>query len=179
MLGIDRRAARYAWTAALVLLLICTIYLIRETLLVFVIALLFAYLLYPLMDLIDRRLTSKTRTPALAMTFTLFIGVLAVFGTFIGSVVASQAANLTKESPVFLERLRQNPTTGPQTCRFSQEIQVIAANRNPGSPTLQRHRLGRAATDSSRPFGLDESDLYRYRPHSQFLHPARWASDPR
>ena len=58
------------------------VYLIRETLLVFVIALLFAYLLYPLMDLIDRHLTSKTRTPALAITFVLVIGILAVFGDF-------------------------------------------------------------------------------------------------
>ena len=49
MLGIDRSAASYAWTAALVLLLICSVYLIRETLIVFVIALLLAYRRQPAM----------------------------------------------------------------------------------------------------------------------------------
>jgi len=117
LLGIDRRAASYAWTAALILLLICAVYLIRETLIVFVIALLLAYLLYPLMDLIDQHLTSKTRTPALAMKFVLVIGIVAIFGTFIGSVVADQASNLAKEAPVFLDRIRQNPAPGPQGVR--------------------------------------------------------------
>lgn len=117
MLGIEPRAARYAWTAALVLLLICTIYIVRVTLIVFVIALLFAYLLYPLMDLFDRHLTAKTRTPALAMTFVIVIGALAVVGSLIGSVVANQAGNLAREAPVFLDRLSQNPPPGPEGAR--------------------------------------------------------------
>ena len=97
----------------MVLLALGTVYLIREALLVFVIALLFAYLLYPLVDLFDRRLTAKTRTPALAMTFVLVIGILLVFGVSVGSVVASQAANLTAQAPGFLDRLRQSPEPGP------------------------------------------------------------------
>jgi predicted PurR-regulated permease PerM len=117
LLGIDPRAARYAWTAAVVLLLVLGVYVIRQTVLVFVIALLLAYLLYPLMDLIDRHLTSKTRTPALAMTFVLAIGLLAVFGVLVGSVVASQATNLAKEAPVFLDRLSQNPPPAPEGVR--------------------------------------------------------------
>ena len=59
MLGIDSKAARYTWTAAVVLLLLGTLYLIRTTLLIFVIALLFAYLLYPLTDLIERHLDTE------------------------------------------------------------------------------------------------------------------------
>jgi predicted PurR-regulated permease PerM len=43
------------------------------------------------------------------MTFAIMIGVLAIFGVAIGSVVADQAANLSKEAPVFLDRMRQNP----------------------------------------------------------------------
>ena len=45
MLGIDPKAARVAWTVFLVALLLATAYAVRETLAVFVIALLFAYLL--------------------------------------------------------------------------------------------------------------------------------------
>ncbi len=117
LLGIDPKAARFTWTAALVLLLLGAIYAIRETLIVFVIALLFAYLLYPLMDLIDRHLTAKTRTPALAITFAVVIGILAVFGVFIGSVVAEQASNLAGQAPAFLDRIRENPPHGPQGVR--------------------------------------------------------------
>lgn len=114
MLGIDPKAARSTWTAGLVLLGICLVYLLRDTLLVFVIALLFAYLLYPLMDLIDRHLPSKSRTPALAITFLLAMGIIAGFGVSIGSVVAREAANLAAQAPAFLDRMRQTPAPGPE-----------------------------------------------------------------
>jgi predicted PurR-regulated permease PerM len=123
LLGIDAKAARYTWTAAVVLLLLGALYLIRTTLLIFVIALLFAYLLYPLMDLIERHLTAKTRTPALAITFVLVLGILAVFGLSIGSAVADQATNLTKQAPAFLDRIRQNPAPGPEGVKtFKSEV---------------------------------------------------------
>ena len=48
MLGLDRRAAGYAWTVVFVFLLLGLVYLIRETLFIFAVALLFAYLLSPL-----------------------------------------------------------------------------------------------------------------------------------
>jgi len=110
LLGIDTNAARYTWTAAVVLLMFGVIYLIREALFIFVIALLFAYLLYPLMDLIDRHLTAKTRTPALAITFLLVLGILSVLGTYVGSAVAQQAGNLTRQLPGVLNKLQQSPS---------------------------------------------------------------------
>jgi predicted PurR-regulated permease PerM len=112
-LGIDLKAARYTWTAALIVLLLGVVYLVREALIVFIIALLFAYLLYPLMDLIDRHLTAKTRTPALAMTFVLVIGILSVLGVSVGSAVAEEAANLATQAPAFLEKIRQSPAPPP------------------------------------------------------------------
>ncbi len=113
MLGVDIRAARHTWTAALVLLLFGVVYLIREVLLIFIIALLLAYLLYPLMDLIDRHMTAKTRTPALAVTFVLVIGILTGFGISVGSVVANQASNLAAQAPAFLQRLQETPQPPP------------------------------------------------------------------
>jgi predicted PurR-regulated permease PerM len=109
LLGIDPKAARFTWTAALVLLLLGVIYLIREALIIFIIALLFAYLLYPLLDLIDRHLTAKTRTPALAMTFVLVIGILASLGVSVGSAVADEAASLGAQAPALIDRIRQSP----------------------------------------------------------------------
>ena len=76
MLGVEPKAARYTWTAALVLLLMVLVYLLRSTLFVFTLALLFAYLLSPLVDLLDRALPKKnTRTVALALSYLIFIGV--------------------------------------------------------------------------------------------------------
>ena len=117
MLGIDSRAARYTWTAALVLLLFGVVYLMRDTIFVFLIALLLAYLLYPLMDFIDRFLPSRRRTEALAITYLLMIGILVTFGVFVGSAVAEQATNLAKQTPAFLHRIEQAPTPGPGAVR--------------------------------------------------------------
>jgi predicted PurR-regulated permease PerM len=114
LLGIDARAARATWTAALVLLMLGLIYLVRQTLLVFVIALLFAYLLYPLMDEIDRRLPSRTRTPALALTFGVVLGLLVTFGILIGTVAARQAASLARAAPAFLDRFQPTPAAAAQ-----------------------------------------------------------------
>lgn len=97
MLGIDPKAARWTWTAAVVLLTLWTVFLIRETLFVFVIALMFAYLLYPLFDALDRRLSMRTRTPALALTFLLVLGVISLFAVFIGSKVGGQATQLAAQ----------------------------------------------------------------------------------
>ena len=62
MLGIDSRSARGTWTAALVLLGLWLVYLVRSTLFIFMLAVLFAYLLAPLVNLLDRLLpSSRTR----------------------------------------------------------------------------------------------------------------------
>src|SRR5580698_3067331 len=109
MLGLDSRAARAAWTVILVLLGVLAVYRIRQTLFIFVIAVLFAYLLYPLMDLISRRFPSKNRTPALAVTFLLVLAVLGSLLGFIGSVVVEQASNLASAAPAFISRMQEGP----------------------------------------------------------------------
>jgi len=95
MLGIDRRAASYTWTAVAILLLLAVIYISRKTLFIFIVALLLAYLLSPLVDLLDRILPfSRTRTPALIIAYLIVIGGL-VFGVAgLGSRIAEEAKNL-------------------------------------------------------------------------------------
>lgn len=103
MLGIDRRAARYAWTAALILLLLCLVYLVRTTLFVFILALLFAYLLAPLVGLIDRFLPgNRTRNLALASAYIIFMGIVVLAGSQIGSRVVDEANNFAKKLPDML-----------------------------------------------------------------------------
>src|SRR5580658_1545138 len=99
MLGIDRRAASCTFTAAIVLLALYLVYMVRSTLFVFTLAILFAYLLSPLVNLLDRFLPGRTRTPALALAFVIFVGLAALFVSQIGSTVVKQAEELNKRLP--------------------------------------------------------------------------------
>jgi predicted PurR-regulated permease PerM len=102
MLGFDRRAARCTWTAALVVLLLYLVYLVRSTLFIFVLALLFGYMLSPLVNLFDRFLPvsrTRTRTPALALAYVIFVGIVVLLTVKIGSQVVDQANALSKKFP--------------------------------------------------------------------------------
>jgi predicted PurR-regulated permease PerM len=145
LLGIDPKAARYTWTAAIVLLSMGLVYLIRQTLFIFVVALMFAYLLYPLFDAIDRRLSRKTKTPALAVTFMLVLGLMALFFFFVGSNVGGQATQLAAQirDPNFAGEVREwkllNVPLGAQIVQHYNDIlgklpeismHVLSASRN-------------------------------------------------
>jgi len=100
MLGIDRSAARYTWTAALVLLLLWMVYLVRRTLFIFILALLFAYLISPLVNLIGRFMPGKrSRTLALGLAYVVFVAAIVLIGIQIGSRVVAQATSLEKTFP--------------------------------------------------------------------------------
>ena len=104
MLGFDARAARWTWSAALVVLLLWLVYLLRSTLFLFILAVLFAYLLAPLVNLIDRFLPGKrTRTPALALAYVLVVGLVVLGATQIGSRVVQQANELAHTFPTTLQ----------------------------------------------------------------------------
>jgi len=106
-LGVDFRAARYTWTAALVLLALLCVYTIRGTLFVFTVSLLFAYLLYPLVDIIDRFVPSRSRAPALAIVYLFLVGILIFLGISIGSKVTEQANSLAQRAPEFIAKMEQ------------------------------------------------------------------------
>jgi predicted PurR-regulated permease PerM len=108
MLGINRKAARYTWSAVAVLLLLALIYTIRSTLFVFVVALLFAYLLWPLVNLLDRALPAKrTRGLALALAYMIFLGGVVLVAVQVGTRVVDQAQTLTKKFPDMLIKWQQ------------------------------------------------------------------------
>src|SRR5690242_77689 len=117
MLGIDRQAARYTWTAAAILLLLVVLYRVRTTLFVFIIALLFAYLLSPLVDFLDRALpASRTRTPALIVAYLLLIGALGFAAVGLGSRIADEANSLVKRSQELVGKAAEAaPAPAPQS----------------------------------------------------------------
>jgi len=100
MLGIDRHAARSTFTAILVVLLLYVIYLIRFTLFIFILALLFAYLLSPLVNVLDRVLPGKrTRTLALALSYVIFVGVAVFVAIEIGTRIVVEATKMSRDLP--------------------------------------------------------------------------------
>jgi predicted PurR-regulated permease PerM len=128
MLGIELKTARHTWTAALVLLCLGVIYLVRQTLFVFILSLLFAYLLYPLFDAICRFLKAKNRIPALALTYLLVIAFIVAFVMFLGNRISGEAGQLTDQirDPGFAAKMRQfhlwNIPVGDLVATHYQEI---------------------------------------------------------
>jgi len=104
MLGFDPRVARATWTVIGIGLLCLATYAIRRTLFMFVVALLFAYLLLPVIDFIDRVLPgNQSRGIALAVVYLLLVAGIAIIGTEIGSRVTEQAANLAQRITDFIK----------------------------------------------------------------------------
>jgi predicted PurR-regulated permease PerM len=104
MLGIEPRAARAAWTVFLVALLVAAAYAIRETLAVFMIALLFAYLLLPLVGLVER-FTPRRISPrlALAIVYLALLGAIVALTFTIGTRIVEEANNLATRLPDLLK----------------------------------------------------------------------------
>ncbi|HTC89629.1 MAG TPA: AI-2E family transporter [Bryobacteraceae bacterium] len=107
MLGIDPKAARVAWTVFLLALLLATAYAVRETLAVFAIALLFAYLLIPLVGFVGR-ITPRRMPPrvALAIVYLALVGAIVALALTLGSRLADEANSLATQLPALLK----NPT---------------------------------------------------------------------
>jgi len=100
MLGIDSRAARAAWTVFLLALMLVALYYTRTVVLVFIVAILFAYVLQPLVNLVDRILPwPRTRTYSLAIVYALLIGMLILGGTMLGARAVDEANHLSNRIP--------------------------------------------------------------------------------
>jgi predicted PurR-regulated permease PerM len=100
MLGIDTRAARATWTVLLILLAVELAWLARGAILVFVVALLLAYLIAPGFALAQRWLPA--RWPYAVKLTVLYLLLLAVVGTslfLVISHIAHEAADLAAKLP--------------------------------------------------------------------------------
>jgi predicted PurR-regulated permease PerM len=129
MLGIDRSAARHTWTAALVVLLLWLVYLVRGTLFIFILALLFAYMLAPLVNLIDRVLPgSRTRTLALGLAYVILVAAIVLIATQIGSRVVEEATSLKQTFPKWLASWK--PAEGSFGAQVMDRVRAEVAKRS-------------------------------------------------
>jgi len=100
MLGIDGRAASAAWTVFLLALLVAIAYTIREILAVFVIAVLFAYLLMPLVGLVERFTPRQISWKvALGVVYLLLVGVIVALAMTLGGRLVEEANGLAQQLP--------------------------------------------------------------------------------
>ena len=98
MMGIDRRALRVSWTVFLFALSLVVIWFIRSTILVFAAAVFFAYMLSPVVGLVERFI-KRRRGLALTLVYCLFIGLLVLIGFQLVPAVAAQAISLSTRLP--------------------------------------------------------------------------------
>jgi predicted PurR-regulated permease PerM len=103
MLGIDRRALKVGWTLFLFAAALVAIYEIRRTLVIFTLALFFAHLLSPVVELLVRLRHGLSRTVALALVYLALLGVLISIAIPIGARIGEQAAALATKLPAAIQ----------------------------------------------------------------------------
>ena len=101
MLEIDDRALRVVWTVFLFGLLLAVLYFIRDTILLFAVAIFFAYMLSPLLGLIERFIPRR-RNLALGLVYVLLIGAIVAIGFQVIPAIAEQATSFAKNLPHLL-----------------------------------------------------------------------------
>lgn len=153
MLGFDSRAARAAWSVFLVALLLAGVYFVRRVLLVFVLAILCAYLLAPLVKVVDRFIArGRSRTYSLAAVYVLLVGLLIAGGILIGNKVAEEASNLATGFPNFVATLKQKlaspdpawlqPVKRSVLAQIDQRAQSFGSAALPVIQSLGTHMVG-------------------------------------
>ncbi|MFL6352695.1 MAG: AI-2E family transporter [Bryobacteraceae bacterium] len=98
MLEIDDRALRVVWTVFLFGLFLALLYFIRDTILLFAGAIFFAYMLSPLVGIVERFIPRR-RNVALALVYVLLIGILVAVGFQVIPRIGEQATSLATRVP--------------------------------------------------------------------------------
>lgn len=101
MLGIDDRTLRIVWTVFLFGLILALVYYIRDTILIFAGAVFLAYMLSPIVSLIERFIP-KRRAISLTLVYCALIGLLVLLGFQLIPTAVSQATSLLTKLPAYV-----------------------------------------------------------------------------
>jgi len=100
MLAIDRRALQVAWTLFLFTLTLLIIYEIGRTLIIFAIAVIFAHLLAPIVNFVERQFPARVpRVASLLIVYVALLGVMGGLAIPLAQRVTEEAAALAKNLP--------------------------------------------------------------------------------
>ena len=92
-----------AWTVALVALALYTIYAVRRTLFIFVLAIFFSYMVYPLVRYLERFTPRRvSRTLSTVTVFVVIVLGIAGVGILVGPSIAEQASHLADQLPALI-----------------------------------------------------------------------------
>jgi predicted PurR-regulated permease PerM len=100
----DKRSAQAFLTLLLIAAALGFVYMARKTLIVFLFAMLFAYLLGPLVTRVQR-LTRNSRAAAIAVVYVALAAVLVLIGFLIGPRVVSEVHKLTQLLPDLYQKI--------------------------------------------------------------------------
>jgi predicted PurR-regulated permease PerM len=128
MLEIDDRALRVVWTVFLFGLLLAVIYFIRDIILLFALAIFFAYMLSPLLGLIERFLPRR-RNLALALVYVVLIGALVALGFQVIPAIGEQATSLATRLPSLIKSATMTKVPLPSWLEPIRAQMVSALNR--------------------------------------------------
>ncbi len=100
--GLDNRALRAVWTVFVFGLLLAVVYYIRGVILLFAGAIFFAYILAPIVTIIERFFGGRRRNLALAVVYVLLIGLLVAIGFKLIPTIADEATSLARHLPALV-----------------------------------------------------------------------------
>ena len=109
MLLADSRTARVLVTVLLFALGLGFLYVTRDTLIAFLFAIFFAYLMSPLVNHLEKVLRGRAR--AIAVIYALLLALVVVFFVIVGPKVTREAAHLGKSLPSLLEKVSSGEIT--------------------------------------------------------------------
>ena len=128
MFGLDTKVLRISWTIFLFCLTVALVYVIRSSLLVFAAAIFFAYMLSPIVSLIERFMPQR-KTIALAIVYVLLVGALVGIGFALIPQLVSQASSLVSRLPNLLRSGRLATLPMPTWLEPIREQIIATANR--------------------------------------------------
>jgi predicted PurR-regulated permease PerM len=103
LLLIDSRTARVLITALLFALGLGFLYLARQTLIAFLFAIFFAYLMSPLVSYLEKILHGRAR--AITLIYALLLGIVVLFFVSMGPKIGRESARLSQTLPTMLAQL--------------------------------------------------------------------------
>src|ERR1700731_2860541 len=107
---IDSRTTRVLFTAMLFALGIGFVYAARRTLILFLFAIIFAYLINPAVARLEKLV--RSRVWAIAIIYLLLLIALAIIGFLVGPRIARQAARLGESLPALLDKANTAQISG-------------------------------------------------------------------
>ncbi len=107
---VDSRTSRVLFTALLFAVGLGFLYAARRTLILFLFAIFFAYLINPAVGRLEKLV--RSRVWAIAIIYSLLVVALAVFGFLVGPRIARQSARLGKSLPALVEQASSGQLSG-------------------------------------------------------------------